>query len=222
MSFNIPKCGSLSCINSKARVFVESWSPTVNGTPLPAFKWKDRYCYLGLSLGRESGGLSEQLKGKILSGAQKISSSPLTDWQKIEAVNTFILPLADYYLKVGLASTNWVSSVDAAIRRMVKTAFRRTTTHIFYLDKSQGGYGLRSLEDRRDTARITSALRLLSTHDYHTANIAWNQLQAVASRRTNEPLTSVEDLITYQSSKPGSSTPGARTFGPRSDTLSSA
>lgn len=167
-------------------MYVESHSPSVNGTPIPALKWKDRYRYLGLSLGRERGGLSVLLKDNILSKAKKIATSLLTDWQRTEAINIFVLPLADYYLNVGLVSSNWVRSVDAAIRRAIKATFnlpRKTTTPIFYLSQNQGGYDLRSLEDRRDTARISSALCLLSSQDLH---ISWNQLHAVSNCKSDQ------------------------------------
>ena len=74
-----------------------------------------------------------------------------SDWQKIDAINIFILPLAGYLLNVALIDKTWASSTDATIRKIVKLALylpKRTVSAIFHVAQSQGGLGIGSLEDK--------------------------------------------------------------------------
>ena len=45
LEFNVNKCAALSMINSKPRKYVESFSPSLQGQPVKALGWTDRYKY---------------------------------------------------------------------------------------------------------------------------------------------------------------------------------
>ncbi len=91
MKFKPAKCATLSCINSKPLKFVESYSPIIKGEPITALKWGDRYRYLGVPLGRTRVSSLDDLKESIIDKARAICSSLLTDWQKVDAINTFVV-----------------------------------------------------------------------------------------------------------------------------------
>ena len=86
-------------INSKPKKYVQSFSPSLQGQPVKALEWTDRYKYLGVPVGREGPASLKNLKLKITKEADLITKSLLTDWQKIEALNVFILSKAFYYLR---------------------------------------------------------------------------------------------------------------------------
>ena len=46
--------------------------------------------------------------------------SALTDWQKIEAVNIFVLSGLEYHLNASIPDRSWLARLDATIRRRVK------------------------------------------------------------------------------------------------------
>ncbi len=52
LEFNPQKCAALSAINASSRKYVGSFSPKINGVPIPALKWEDRYKYLGVQTGQ--------------------------------------------------------------------------------------------------------------------------------------------------------------------------
>ena len=55
LSFNPSKCGSLSMINHGSRKYVEPFQPQLGPDSIPSLKWADRYKYLGVQMGRETG-----------------------------------------------------------------------------------------------------------------------------------------------------------------------
>ena len=99
LKFNTSKCASL---NSQSRKYVESYSPILDGKPVPALKWEQTYKYLGVQFGRTRISTLTDLSKTILAEAELIAKSLLADWQKVEAINIFVLAKAQYHL---LAST---------------------------------------------------------------------------------------------------------------------
>ena len=137
--------------NSSKRAYVEPFSPALDSTLcVRALKWEDSYKYLGVNIGRERKGVVDGLEEEILAAAGKIFDSPLSDWQKIEAVNSFVITKANYHFNAATLDQSWAIKLDAKIRRLVKRALRlptRTARAFFHTAKYHGGLGLHSLED---------------------------------------------------------------------------
>ncbi len=49
----------------------------------------------------------------------------LTDWQKIDAINTFTLSKLKYHLSTSALNTTWASKLDADIRKKIKRSWSR-------------------------------------------------------------------------------------------------
>ena len=84
----------------------------------------------------------------ILEDAGKIAASAFTDWQKTDAINTFVISKLTYHLNVSLPNLSWATSIDASIRGLVKSSLKlpkRTTTSFTYSSKSHGELGLVSM-----------------------------------------------------------------------------
>ena len=169
---------------------MEPFSPVLDpDLCIPALKWEDSYKYLGVNIGRARKGIIDGLEEEMLVAAGKILDSPLSDWQKIEAVNSFVITKANYHLNAATLDQSWAMKVDAKIRRLAKRALRlptRTTSAFFHTAKYHGGLGLHSLEDNLDTSRIVRSLRCLSSPDKIVQDIAWSQLTAVVRKRTQK------------------------------------
>ena len=56
--------------------------------------------------------------------AEKILSSQLTDWQKLDAIRRFIRPKLEYILRKMLLNRSWAKNLDDAVRGMAKKVFR--------------------------------------------------------------------------------------------------
>ena len=201
LTFNPSKCGALSMINSPSRKYVEPFHPNLGQDPIPALKWEDRYKYLGIQTGRERLRSMDELETSIVSDAEKILNSALTDWQKIDAINTFVLTKASYFLCTYVLNRTWATKIDAKIRRLVKKATKlpkRTISAFFHASRDHAGLGLVSLVDSMDTAQVTRVLRCLSSPDQLVQNVAWSQLSSVTRIRLKKKeleTTDYENLL---------------------------
>ena len=172
----------------------------------PSLKWDKRYKYLGVHVGRERAASFPALEQTIIAEAQKILSSALTDWQKIEALNTFVLTKAQYRLRADLVARKWALNLDKTIRKSIKKALRlprRTTTHLFYTSRKHGGLGVFSIEDSLDVFRATHFYKCLSCPDPTVSGCAWDQLWHTVSKRSGIPEPSDSDIESFLNSSPG-------------------
>lgn len=144
LNFNPAKCGALSMINNSNRKYVEHFQPKLGPDLLPALKWEDHYRYLGVQSGRQRSGTKKGLEESLTLDASKILDSGLTEWQKIDAISTFLLTKANYNLNASVLDRTWATRIDAKIRRLVKKAMRlprRTVSTFFHTTKDHGGLG---------------------------------------------------------------------------------
>ena len=99
LAFNINKCGCLSVMNNSPRGrYIEPFSPRMLDEAVSALKWEDSYGYLGVRISRTRGGQVDNLTNEVLSVIDKILVSNLTNWQKVDAINTFALSKLSYQL----------------------------------------------------------------------------------------------------------------------------
>jgi len=205
LNFNPAKCGALSMINNSNRKYAEPFQPKLGPDLLPALKWEDHYRYLGVQSGRQRSGTKKELEESLTLDASKILDSGLTEWQKIDAINTFLLTKANYNLNASVLDRTWATRIDAKIRRLVKKAMRlprRTVSAFFHTAKDHGGLGLTSLEDTLDMARITRFLCCLSSPDRLVQDTAWAQLSAVVKKRQKKVEIDTSDIETFINSLP--------------------
>ena len=205
LKFNISKCGILNLKNNNGRKYVESFSPTLNGLAIPALKWEDSYRYLGVPIRRDPIKSLKVLGQKMVEDVKKICKSDLTDWQKIDAINTFVLTRANFPLRVSLVNQTWCRDIDAKVRALVKSALslpRRTSTDFLYTSPSEGGRGLTSLDDERHLALITQCYRVLTCPDQLVREVGWSQLRECARVRTGKTDLSYHDLCMFLNTSP--------------------
>ena len=120
-------------------------------------------------------------------------NSALTDWQKIEAVNVFVLSGLEYHLNASIPNRLWLARLT--IRRIIKKALKlpkRTLTAFFHTARKDGGLRLTSKEDRLDISLVKRALVILSCQDRRIQDVAWSQLTSTLKCRgkIKENLTS--------------------------------
>ena len=204
LRFKPSKCAILSCINRGVRKYVESFSPTIQGEKIVVMKWGDRYKYLGVPTGRARLQSLENLKRRIVLQVEAVCGSLLTDWQKVDAINTFIISQTTYYLRAACPVIKWVTDLDSIIRASLKRGLslpRRTISEWFYVQYRQGGLGVFSLADNLTFAKLTQAYRCLDSPDPFVAAVARDQLCQVVSRRCGLESPSLIDLSNYLNSE---------------------
>ena len=205
LHFNLVKCGCLSMINHSTRKYVDKFQPRLGLDLLPSLKRGERYKYLGVQRGRTAERCPKELAEAIVKEADTICTSALTDWQKLDALNTFVLTKASYHLNAATVDRTWCQQVDARVRRLVKKAMKlpkRTTSSFLYTAKRHGGLGLTSMEDTLDVTKVNRMVRCLTSPDKKVKDIAWDQLSAVVRKRKGEDAISDKDLQEFLNSAP--------------------
>ena len=134
--------GCLSMINSSSRGrYVESFFPTCS---IPALKWEETYRHLGVEIGRPRKGTVDPVMAKVEETMERIVESKLTDWQRVDAINTFAMSKLTYHLNSSCLNRSWAAKLDATIRRRVKKAVMlpvKTTSSFLHLPSPGGGGG---------------------------------------------------------------------------------
>ena len=96
LTFAVHKYVSLSCINHTTRRYVDPYSPSLLGNLIPAMKWEDHYKYLGRHLGANPKAELQNLAEQFMKCNIAILNSQLTDWQKLDAIHTFMKHKLDH------------------------------------------------------------------------------------------------------------------------------
>lgn len=186
LNVNIRKCGMLSMMNSSGRKYVERYSPMLRGERLPSLAWNDSYKYLGIEVGRVRVKDVGEVERVVRKEVEKVCKSKLCDWQKIEALNTFVLSKLQYALRLGLVNVTWCRRMDAWVRGEVKKATglpRRVCTGFMHLNMSQGGRGVVSIEEERNKSIVVQLYKVLRCPDPLVREVAWDQLREAVKAR---------------------------------------
>ena len=203
MQLKPAKCCSLSCINSSYHKYVQSFSLQIAGFSIRPLKWGDRYRYLGVDTGRVRLDSLKDLEVSISTDVKSICNSSLTDWQKVDAINSFIIPRSTYHLRAALPSIGWASNIDTVIRPAVKKGLklpRCTITPLFYTNRQHGGLSLFSISDNLVVALLSQMFRCLTSPDKIVSDIVLDQLRQTVTHRSNIANPSMVDLQLFMNS----------------------
>ncbi len=188
------KYGCLSMINSSSRGrYMESFSPA----------YSDKY--LGVEIGRSRKGTVDPLMKDVEATVDKILQSQLTDWQKVDAINTFAMSKLTYHLNSSCLNRSWATKLDGLIRRKLKKAIHlpvRTISSFFHLPSHMGGLGLQSVEDSLEAAIVIRVLKCLMSKDLLVLGLACDQLRATILNRTGESPEDVQQVLTFLHTPP--------------------
>ena len=127
----------------------------------------------------------------------------LTDWQKVDAVNTFIISRASYHLRAARPSIGWATNLDTVIRSSVKKGLslpRRTISSIFYVSRKHGGLGLYFILDNLHFARISQAMSCLDSLDSRITIFAYDQLYQLLQHHAGVSSPSPEEVQRFLNS----------------------
>ena len=144
------------------------------------------------------------LSNSMLAGKKTIDF-PLTDWQKVDAFNTFVHTKQSYFMNAAVLERGWAKKIDAQMRRLVIKAMRfprGTVTVFLHTAIANGGLGLTSLEDNMDSTNIIKSPLCLSSPDKLIQDVAWSQVSDVVRRRCNKNDLSSVDIESFLNSPP--------------------
>ncbi|XP_030422642.1 uncharacterized protein LOC115653440 isoform X2 [Gopherus evgoodei] len=200
LCFNAKKCASLhadrsrtdSVLTTEFLIQGESVIPLVEG---------QAYQHLGTPTGFRVQQTPEDTIQEILQDTAKIDASLLAPWQKINALNTFLIPRIAFVLRGSAVAKVPLNKADNAIRQLVKKWMslpQRASNEFVYIAHRHGGANVPRMGDLCDIAVVTHAFRLLTCPDAMVKNVAMTALRAATAKRIGRA-PSDQDVATFLS-----------------------
>ncbi|CAI4225325.1 unnamed protein product [Auanema sp. JU1783] len=124
-----------------------------------------------------------------------IHQSLLADWQKADAVRTFLLPCLDFHLTNGQVRKEGLSEFDRKLQQYGKKWLhlpQRASPEVLYIPTSHGGLGFSKLNDLSNTCKIAYAQTVLNSEDKLVQNIAYTDAIKAVKRRLKKNPSNLE------------------------------
>ncbi|XP_023225130.1 uncharacterized protein LOC111626079 [Centruroides sculpturatus] len=195
--FNINKCGTLAVLGKLHTAGTNTFN--IKQQELPRLAKEDAYKHLGVPTGFSKCDTEEATTNNILTSIEKLNSSKLAPWQKVDALNTFIIPKLTFCLTTGTTPKKTLDRIDRLIKRCIKRWLglpQRASTEIVHLPYKQGGTNVPPTSHLADIAQICHALYLFQSRDEDIAAISRNALADVVKHRIRRDITT-DDLCCY-------------------------
>ncbi|XP_067132582.1 uncharacterized protein [Centruroides vittatus] len=195
--FNPAKCASLS-VDGKAHTTSKERF-RIQGEYIPSLGPGEVYSHLGVPTGFATGWTSPKLIDSILNDLDKLHNSKLAPWQRIDAVNTFLIPRLIFHLTLGTTPKKAMDKLDKSIKTKVKRWLNlpnRASNEVLYMANSQGGANLLPCSTLADVAQVCHAVRIFNSRDNKVRETAINALTTVVKKRIGRTPTP-EDCCTY-------------------------
>ncbi|XP_052132567.1 uncharacterized protein LOC127752068 [Frankliniella occidentalis] len=197
LHFNGSKCATLVMHKRKAVHFAAS----IQGQQIPSLREEDAYQHLGVPTGCSVDQTPQDTLESMLQDLHKIERSVLADWQKIDAIRTFVVPQVEFCLLTARVKKAPLSKLDAEIKRVVKGAFhlpRRASPEVVFLPSWQGGANILPLSDLADIGAVTKAFKVLTCPDSLVRDVAESSAMRTVTRFLGREAYPV-DLAAYLS-----------------------
>ncbi|CAM4606818.1 unnamed protein product [Lepidochelys olivacea] len=185
LRFNAKKCASLHIDGSK-RDSVQATEFQIQGEPVIPLAEGQAYRHLGTPTGFRVRQTPEDTIQEILQDAAKTDTSLLAPWQKINALNTFLIPRISFVLRGSAVTKVPLNKADKIIRQLVKKWLflpQRASNELVYITHRHGGANVPRIGDLCDIAVITHAFRLLMCPDTMVRSIAAKALHDATQKR---------------------------------------
>ncbi|XP_043376100.1 grpE protein homolog 2, mitochondrial isoform X1 [Dermochelys coriacea] len=182
LRFNAKKCASLHIDVSKRDSVQATWFQ-IQGEPIIPLAEGQAYRHLGTPTGFCVRQTPEDTIQEILLDATKIDASLLAPWQKINALNTFLIPRISFVLRGSAVAKVPLGKADKIVRQLVKKWLflpQRASDELVYITHRHGGANVPRMGDLCDIAVITHAFCLLTCPNAMVRNMAANTLHVGA------------------------------------------
>jgi len=195
LKFNPKKCATLH-IDGKRREALPTQFHIQEGAP-PALSKNEVYEHLGVPTGYHVAQSADKALKRICHNLQHISDSLLAPWQKLDTINTFILPRVSFHLKNGVVQKRPLNMLDRDIKRIGKKCLnlpQRASANPLYLSYQRGGLILLPMNVVADISQIVHGLGLLQSA--HLGQLSLAFLNSVVQKRIRH-LPEPQDLANY-------------------------
>jgi hypothetical protein len=182
LEFRQDKCASLSMTyNKRCKDNIQLNKLKVHGKVIPALKEHEHYRYLGVPIGmiRDVDSL-DSLVDDLCRDLDRISSSLLALWQKLDAIRTFVQPCFTFALRAGEPQKASLVSYRKKLIEVVRSICNlplRATSHIIFASSKAGGLGFQDPLAEVDVQTVVQAIKMLSSSDPFVSAVAIGELR---------------------------------------------
>ena len=162
---------------------------SINNDDVPALMQFDITEYLGKPVGFNLFNNTEKIDEFIEYG-QKITTSHLAPWQRIDALKSFFFPSLNYAMRTDQFDKGDWRRIDNALRPLLKSTLNlpdRACNDYIYGNSKDGLFGVPLASEDSDIAKIDSAFKLLMSLDPIVKIHAWDDLKICTQDRVPNP-----------------------------------
>ncbi len=182
LEFRPDKCATLCMTyNRKYADNIQLHKFTVQGKDIPVLKEHEHYRYLGVPIGmiRDVDYL-DSLVDDLCNDLERIRSSLLAPWQKLDAIKTFIQPCLTYALRAGEPLKESLQKYRKKLIESIRSICNlpmRATSHIIFASSKAGGLGFQDPLTEVDIQTVVQAIKMLSSDDPFVSAVAIGELR---------------------------------------------
>ncbi|XP_023219821.1 uncharacterized protein T26G10.4-like [Centruroides sculpturatus] len=197
IKFNHAKCGTLAVLGKLHSVGTNTFS--LDQADLPRLGNDDAYKHLGVPTGFSRCDTEASTTEGVVRDMYKLDSSHLAPWQKLDALNTFVMPRLSFCLTAGTTPKKTLDKIDRVLKRLVKrwlSVPQRASAEIVYLAYKQGGANVTPSSLLSDISQVCHAMHLFISRDENIINVSLGALRDVVSSRIKRTPT-IDDICQY-------------------------
>ncbi|XP_054720777.1 uncharacterized protein LOC129230404 [Uloborus diversus] len=163
----------------------------LDNQPIRSLKESDFQHFLGKPVGFNLVPDFSSLNEAINIG-QKICSSKLAPWQRIDAMKSFFFPSLQFAMRMGTFPKEAWTKIDQHFRKPLKDTLSlpsRASNDYLYGHRKSGCLGIPLLAEDSDLHLVDSAFKLLTSLDSAVADLALQDLKDAVQKRARSPPT---------------------------------
>jgi hypothetical protein len=195
LNFKPAKCATLHLLHRKVidSVF------TIEENPLAVLGEGQHYRHLGVPTGFRNKQTPDETISTIGTDLDRLDTSLLAPWQKIDAVVSFLVPRLDFILRGADVKVKPLKTLDKRMKKYVKKWMnlpQRASAEVVFIPSPQGGAGILPFSDMRNVCAVTHGYRLLTCPDNDVRETAWDTLKTAVQLKIRRVPT-MEDIASY-------------------------
>ena len=166
LDWNAKKCNVINIVRGLLDLSTEEVVLN-DGTIVKCLKSEDLYKFLGIpeNVEHDIDDIVKNSKTSVRQRTNVIWTSPLSDYNKVEATNSFVHSSLEYFMWSEKFKLNDLREIDQLIRDVLndqKAKYRLQANSSLYLTRSKGGRGLKNIETTYKKTKIAAAMNLMT------------------------------------------------------------
>jgi len=185
LTINAQKCSSFH-LSGSTPVGMRPTSFSVDGNHIPPLADGEESIFLGTPVGFHLAVPLKSTRDFMLLG-EKIATSKLAPWQRIDALKTFFFPAFVFKMRTEQVSKSDMRIVDDFIRPLIKRTLYiddAAANEYLYGSSNFGLLAIPKLSEEVDVMMVDNAFKLLTSKDQAIQELAWGDLLLHAKART--------------------------------------